>query len=51
MKAIKRSDGLYDIYTETGFIGTVMGNQLEKAERILQKDIYGRNFYDKLYSN
>ncbi len=49
MKTIKRIDGLYDLYTEAGFIGTVAECQLEKAERILQKDIYGRNFYNKLY--
>lgn len=51
MKAIKRNDGLYDVYTEAGFIGVVAECQLEKAEKILSKDIYGRNFYEKLYTN
>lgn len=49
MKAIKRNDGLYDIYTEIGFIGTVMEYQLKKAEKILEKDKYGISFYTKLY--
>lgn len=49
MKSIKRDDGLYDIYTEVGFIGTVMEYQLEKAEKILEKDKYGIGFYTKLY--
>jgi hypothetical protein len=49
-KAIKREDGLYSVYTEVGFIGTVMENQLEKAEIILKRDKYGRNFYNQLYA-
>lgn len=48
MKVIKRKDGLYDIYTEAGFIGTVMKDQLNKAEKILQADKYGKGFYNKL---
>ena len=50
MKVIKRTDGLYDVYTEVGFIGTVMEYQLEKAEKILTKDKYGIGFYNKLYA-
>lgn len=49
MKSFKRDDGLYDVYTEVGFIGTVMEHQLEKAEKILEKDKYGISFYTKLY--
>ena len=49
MKVIKRNDGLYDVYTEVGFIGTVMEYQLEKARQILDKDKYGISFYNKLY--
>lgn len=48
MKVIKRDDGLYDVYTEAGFIGTVMECQLERARQILEKDMYGINFYKKL---
>lgn len=48
MKTIKRDDGLYDIYTKAGFIGTVMECQLERARQILEKDMYGINFYKKL---
>ena len=50
MKAIKRDDGLYDVCTEAGFIETVMKYQLERARRIVAKDMYGINFYKKLYN-
>lgn len=45
MTVTKRKDGLYDISTEAGYIGAVMKSQLEKAEKILKQDMYGRNFY------
>ena len=48
MKTIKRDDGLYDIYTKAGFIGTVMECQLERTRQILENDMYGINFYKKL---
>jgi hypothetical protein len=48
MTITKREDGLYDISTDAGYIGTVMKSQLEKAERILKQDMYGRNFYTYL---
>ena len=48
MTVTKREDNLFDISTETGYIGAVMESQLEKAEQILKRDKWGRRFYTLL---
>lgn len=48
IKVKEKENGLYEVSTEHGFIGTVLEKQLERAKEILEIDPYGDNFYQRL---